>query len=135
MAEADTYRCGRTGAAARGFVLALLACAAGWLMLEAGRGGLTAQAQPTAPEAAGSLIAVTGQVGQDAYGMFLIDPRTRTMCVYRYQPGTNKLQLLAARNVSYDLQLDDYNNAAKTPREIREIVEKQKRIDEVNPPK
>ena len=67
--------------------------------------------------------------------MFLIDPKTRTMCVYRYLANTNKLQLLAARNVSYDLQLDDYNNAAKTPREIREVVEKQKRIDDVNPPK
>ncbi|MCY2929047.1 MAG: hypothetical protein NTV86_06050 [Planctomycetota bacterium] len=135
MAETGDYRRGRTGAAARGFVLALLAVVAACLLIEAARGGSPAQAQPGAPEAPASLIAVTGLVGQDAHGLFLIDPRTRTMCVYRYLGNTNKLQLLAARNVSYDLQLDDYNNAAKSPRDIREIVEKQKRIDEVNPPK
>ena len=116
-------------------VLALLTVTASWLLIEAGRGGTAAQGQPTASESPGALIALTGPIAQDAHGLFLIDPKTRTMCVYRYLANTNKLQLLAARNVSYDLQLDDYNNAAKTPREIREVVEKQKRIDDVNPPK
>lgn len=134
MLDTAENRGGRAGSA-RGLVVALLTVAALYLLIEAGRSGPTAQAQPATPETPAGLIALTGPIGPDAYGMFLIDPKTRTMCVYRYLANTNKLQLLAARNVSYDLQLDDYNNAAKTPREIREIVEKQKRIDEVAPPK
>jgi len=135
MAEAVDDRRGYAVSAARWCVVVLLSVIAACLVIELGFGSGVAGAQPVSAGETSGLVAIAGQVGTDAYGIFLIDTRSRTMCLYRYLATVNKLQFLAARNVSYDLQLDDYNNAAKTPREIKEIVEKQKRLDEVKPQK
>lgn len=133
MAEAVETRHGHAAPAARWAVVALLGVIAGCLVMELGFGTSAAKAQASLEGPPGALTVVSGSIGPDGFGLYVVDTKSRTMCVYRVLGG--KLQLLAARNLSYDLQLDDYNNAPKTPREIREIAEKQKRLDEVRPPR
>lgn len=67
------------------------------------------------------MIAVTGTYGSGASVLYLIDTRTRHMAVYKTENG-RKLELVAARNVSWDLNLETYNDQSEpgyTPRELR----------------
>jgi hypothetical protein len=101
------------------------------LVIELGSGRDAAYAQ-VSQGSSGRVVAVSGQLTRDVYGMFLIDAKNNTMAVYRYLPGNNKLQLVAARNFTYDLQLDDYNTLV-SPREVKKIVDQQKRLTDVDP--
>jgi hypothetical protein len=55
------------------------------------------------------LIAVTGTYGSGASVLYLIDVKTRHLAVYKTDNG-RKVELVAARNIKYDLMLDDYND-------------------------
>jgi predicted RNA-binding Zn-ribbon protein involved in translation (DUF1610 family) len=60
-------------------------------------------------------------------GIVLIDPQSRNLCIYQYQvrnPAHERLTLLAARNIRYDLQLDDYNNADPRPATVKEWLQR-----------
>ena len=52
------------------------------------------------------MIAVTGTYGSGASVLYLIDTRTRHMAVYKVDNG-RKLELVAARNIAFDLNLGD----------------------------
>ena len=116
------------------------------VLLSALSGALVTQALWTSAEARAqtttsgkdNVFAMAGQLSKDNYGIFLVDSGNSTMAIYEWVPDRvqgRMLRLVATRNFAFDLQLDDYNNAAKTPREIKEIAEKQKRLDEVRPQK
>ncbi len=53
----------------------------------------------------------------------LIDPRSRVMAVYHVDRTTGALSLKSVRNVHWDLQIEDFNSANPTPREIRALTE------------
>jgi hypothetical protein len=67
------------------------------------------------------LIAVTGTYGSSASVLYVIDTRTRHMAVYKTDNG-RKLEFVAARDISYDLRLETYNDVSEPgygPRELR----------------
>ena len=67
------------------------------------------------------------QIAPGFDGIVLIDPQSRNLCIYQYQvrnPAHERLTLLAARNFSYDLQLDDYNNADPRPATVKEWLQR-----------
>jgi hypothetical protein len=110
----------------------MAACVAGPALWQAG------QAQPAGAQVSpqGSpegLLAVPAQITRDTYGLFLVDPRQRTICVYAYQAGTRKLQLLASRTYRFDVQLDDWNSSPP-PREIQDLVGQQRRLESMSMP-
>jgi hypothetical protein len=78
------------------------------------------------------LFVAAGQITQDSYGLYLVDPRARRICVYQWLPTPRQLRLLAVRNVRYDLQLDEYNTAP-LPREIRQLVDEGLSLEEASP--
>jgi hypothetical protein len=127
MAQEATSRA--PASAAKWCVAAALAVAAGALLWFAGAGAAQ-DARPAAGSAEGqSVLLVAGQVTSDSYGLYLVDTRSRTMCVYQWQPASRKMRLMSARFYGYDLQLDDYNNEKETaPAEIRKLVEQQRRL-------
>jgi hypothetical protein len=68
------------------------------------------------------LIAVTGSYGSGASVLYLIDTRTRHLAVYKTDNG-RKLEIVAARNLEYDLKLDTYNDGSEpgfTPDALRQ---------------
>ena len=85
---------------------------------------LTAQSgqeEKLAPPAA--LTAFPIQIAPGFDGIVLIDHQNRNLCIYQYNarnPAHERLTLLAARNFRYDLQLEDYNNAAPRPGTVKE---------------
>jgi len=93
----------------------------------------TARAVDPAVGAAGdgSMLAVAGQITRDTYGLYLVDLKNRTICVYQWvtKKRETKLWLLAARTYAFDRELDEYNTEP-SPREIKELVKKARRLDE-----
>jgi len=116
-----------TAAWAKWLIVAVLACAAGMLLVELGRTARAAGGLTSAPAGGKALLLVAAQISPDSYGVYLVEAEKGTICVYQYQPTVRKLRLLASRNFTYDLQLDDYNTQP-LPREIKELVDQQGRL-------
>lgn len=73
------------------------------------------------------LIAVTGQFGSGASALYLIDSRTRHMSVYRVNQAGSQIQLVAARDCTYDFYLQTYNDRTEPgylPANLRRSWEK-----------
>ncbi len=132
-------RPGRMLTAWRWPVVALLGVAASCLLAEA-LAGVEAASVP-APGTSGAAgpgtapFVVAGQITPDTYGLYLVDPQNDTICVYQYlsAPRPGKLKLVAARTYHYDAQLDEYQTDP-SPGEIKLLVEKQRRLRDVETP-
>jgi len=75
----------------------------------------------------GGVFAIAGQITRDTYGLYLVDPRQGTICVYQYISAKRTLRLLAARTFVYDRQLDSYNTEPK-PADIAKMVAEARRL-------
>ena len=126
MSAADPVQPARRQRAAwRQWLTAALAMAAGALLWEAATGSAQESRTGVAGGAAsGATLVVAGQITRDTYGLYLVDPASSRICMYQWVPGgaSGKLRLLAARNYTYDLQLDEYNTELSL-RETKRIVD------------
>ena len=96
------------------------------LLIEVGAGVSAVQAEVSVG-AAGEIVVVAGKVTAETYGLYLVDLKHGTISVYQYLSSKRKLRLMAVRRYTFDTQLDDYNTEP-APREIRDLVGKQKRL-------
>jgi hypothetical protein len=119
--------------AGRWAVVAFLVIIAMSLLVELLAGSQPAAAQVTTAQRTGQVLAVAGQITGDTYGLYLVDLERGIITMYQWAPKERKLRLLAARNFSYDLQLDEYNTEP-SPKEIRDIVGQSRRLGELGPP-
>lgn len=115
-------------------IVVFLGVIAACLVAQVITGSTPVGAQGALPEgvpAPGGVVVVPGQIGPDAYGLYLVDTGRRTISVYQYTSGNvRKLKLLAARTYTYDSQLDEYNTEP-SPRDIKSLVEQHKRLENV----
>lgn len=74
------------------------------------------------------IFAFTGQLGKDSYGLFMMDVDSSNVWCYQYQPGSRKLQLVAARSFLYDRYLEDYQNDAPSPLMTKQMLETQRQM-------
>lgn len=116
------------GSSATWLVLIALVALASWLVFEAGTSVASGVPELAAGSAAGdSVLVVAGQVTRDTYGLYIVDQKNQTICIYQWLPGSHKLRLMAARTYIYDRELDEYNTEP-SPREIRDLVRKARRL-------
>ena len=106
-------------------VVLLLATIAACLALQVGLTLSPATAQDTAGGGTEGVFAIAGQVTPETYGLYLVDVRRGTICLYQYLPSTRKLRLMAARTFALDRQMENYNTEPD-PREIKKLVAEQK---------
>ena len=122
---------GSSGGAAKWLIVILLSVIATCLVIEVGSGPSSAFAADEADAtagAAGRMLAVAGKVTPDTYGIYLVDLKNGTIAVYQYYKArTPQLRLLAVRNFTFDVQLDEYNTEPP-PREIKKLVQQHKRL-------
>jgi len=129
MTETVTQReAGRATPGSMWLIVVLLSVIATALLMEIGFGVSSAQVQVGAA-GKDEVFVVAGQVTSDTYGLYLVDVAKRRICVYQWLPGTRKLRLMAVRNYTFDLRLDEYNTE-KLPREIKKLVEKGKPLED-----
>lgn len=104
--------------------IGLMVAAAGGALEVGGETPAPTQPLPSALHGAGGELMVV-PFGSPEKGVMLsvIDPRQRVMCVYQFEPGTGKIALKSARNLHWDLQLNDFNNEAPLPQEIQSLIE------------
>lgn len=57
----------------------------------------------------------TGEVQQ----FTVVDPATRAMAVYHVNLKSGQIELKSARNLRFDLQLEDYNGVTPKAKEVR----------------
>ncbi|MCI0359122.1 MAG: hypothetical protein L0211_11645 [Planctomycetaceae bacterium] len=84
-----------------------------------------ASAQRAAPDRATSsdLMALSFDAGDGRQQVTVIDPKSRVMAVYHVDRTTGALTLKSVRNIHWDLQIEDFNSANPTPREIRALTD------------
>jgi hypothetical protein len=101
----------------KSIVIAVLAAACAFLAGSiVGRVG-PAQAQQTGSSYAGGTvsanqryIAATGSVGSGMSVLWIVDTEARRLVVYGTNSLGKSLELRAARNIEWDLKLDEYND-------------------------
>lgn len=74
-----------------------------------------------------NIIVTPVQLGNDIYGLAMVDTITERMWVYelsRSSSAHNRLKLIAARNWKYDKLLDQFNTGEPTPEQVRKLIEK-----------
>lgn len=111
-------------------VLAVLFMAAGALLtgLFVSMDSADAQASYGAGSGGPGVYIVAGQISSNTYGLYLVDYDNQTICVYQYSPGDRKLRLMSARTYRFDVKLDEFNTFDPTPREVRDLVSRQRRL-------
>ena len=86
-----------------------------------------AQAQRAAAPERGApgeqLLALSFDAGEGRQQVTVVDPRSRVLAVYHVDRASGALQLRSVRSVAWDLQMEDFNSASPTPREIRNLAE------------
>ncbi len=78
----------------------------------------------------GKVFAIAGQISKDTYGLYLVDMKNSTICVYRLT-NNGQLKLAAARTFIYDCQLDSYNTEP-LPKDVAKLVAKARRLKDIN---
>jgi len=112
-------------------VLVILAGVAVFLGAELVSGGRPAHGQAGLVQS-GNVLADAGRIAADTYGLYLIDRDEGIIVVYQWVPGKpGRLKLVAARNCTFDLELDEYNTEP-SPGEIRALVREGKRLGSVS---
>ena len=77
------------------------------------------------PAPSRSLVVLPGQLSTTTWGCYVLDPDTRTLCIYQYLPGERILKLQAARTIQQDLNLRSFNTSPQ-PAEIEDLLQKEK---------
>ena len=87
----------------------------------------SALAAPLSPQpiaGGGNLYLMPAQFSPNSWGCYVMDIDTQALCAYRYRPTNDgaDLQLVAARKISYDRKLTNFNTQAE-PAEVKQMVE------------
>jgi hypothetical protein len=91
-----------------------------------------AWAQNQAPIAGGAgFFVMPAQFSDNAWGCYLLDVDTQTLCAYQWFLGEKQLRLVAARNFRYDRRLANFNTDHPSPAEVQQLVEKEQADDRV----
>lgn len=102
---------------------------------------LEARAWGQAAPAAGQMLGARGlfmmpmQLSQNEWGLSMMDVDAQTVWIYRINPSTQRMKLIATRSFRDDRFLEDFNNESPTPREVRSEVSKQRQRQEIENPK
>jgi hypothetical protein len=103
--------------------IGLVAAAAGGAWGVGGEPPAPNQPLPNALYRAGDgLIVVPFGTPEKGVMLSVIDPQQRVMSVYQLNPVNGKIALKSARNLRWDLQLNDFNNEAPLPQEIQSLI-------------
>jgi hypothetical protein len=96
---------------------AALGLAVLWMLV--GRESFVFAQRPQAYEASTELIALPTPIDNTRQQLTIIEPRTHVLSVYHLDLATGSVTLKSVRNLSWDLQIDEFNGTKPLPREIR----------------
>jgi len=131
-------------------VMAALILLLGGALLMQGREPM-AYAAPQGVDNQGGFIVATGSSEPNRYDMLwilhkhqphpklklrgadedggILKPEQITLCLYKVERQGEKMKLVAARDIAYDIELQDYNQENPTAKEVLETLKKRMRKD------
>jgi hypothetical protein len=68
------------------------------------------------------LITLSTPAGDNRQMLTVIDPRTRAVAVYHIDTPSGAITLKGVRNISWDLQMVEYNGVSPLPGELRSML-------------
>lgn len=68
------------------------------------------------------IIALHLDGSETADAVALLDTKSRVMSVYHIDRSNGEVSLKSVRNVTWDLQLDEFNGVKPSPKEIKNLV-------------
>ena len=75
-----------------------------------------------AASAAGDMIVHTAPLASGRTQVMVVDVGRRALAVYHVEPDQGVIGLKSVRNITADLQLDEFNTAAPLPAEVRGVT-------------
>ena len=84
-----------------------------------------ASSQPQQIAGGGGLYLMPGQLSSNSWGVYVMDVDRQSLMVYHFDPGAKRLNFIAARELTHDRQLGNYNTFPD-PAEIKSIAEKER---------
>ena len=79
--------------------------------------------RPAAHSTGGELVTMSTAAGEGLQQLTVIDPRTRVVSIYHVDTATGEISLKSVRNITWDLQMMEFNAASPLPREVRSMLE------------
>jgi hypothetical protein len=79
--------------------------------------------RPVATDLSTELIALTTPIDAGRQQLTVIDQRNRVLSIYHLELATGAVTLKSVRNLSWDLQMDEFNGIKPLPREIRGMLQ------------
>jgi hypothetical protein len=106
-------------------LLAIAGLMVAWLGGFGERGNVFAQVprQNLAPGGGSDLVVVSVPSADKGQLLAVVDTKQQMMLVYRVDAVSGKIALKSARNIHFDLQLNDFNNEPPLPQEIKSMIE------------
>lgn len=74
---------------------------------------------------AGKGLALCVSTGENRQLITLIDQETKVMSVYQITLSTGEIELKSVRNLTWDLQMSEYNGVSPLPRDIRTMLQRE----------
>src|SRR6185436_15126063 len=72
------------------------------------------------------LFAFTGQIGQDKYGLWMMDIDAATIWCYEYNPVARRMRLVAGRTFRWDRYLENFGQDDQTtPEKIQKVLDQE----------
>jgi hypothetical protein len=87
-----------------------------------------AQSTPASGQLLGArgIYMMPAQLGNNAWGLYLMDVDAGTICVYKTSPENSHFRLMAARSFKYDRLLEDFNNEPLRPKDVQKLIDDQR---------
>lgn len=85
----------------------------------------TAFAQSSRSAGAHGIYSFSGQIGKNAYGVFMVDVDMGTIWCYRFDQGSKVLTLVAGRDWNFDRHLKNWSTSPP-PEVIEQELEKRR---------
>ena len=74
------------------------------------------------------LYLMPAQLSSNAWGVYVMDVDRQSLMVYHFDPSAKRLNFIAARELTHDRQLGNYNTFPD-PSEIKSIAEKERQTN------
>jgi len=82
-----------------------------------------AEVRPDRSTPSGQLMAFSMPAAEGRQQITVIDPKERAMCVYHIELATGEISLKSVRRIHWDLQIETFNGASPSPRDIRSLLQ------------
>jgi hypothetical protein len=96
----------------------LLGAAVVWAVADARPLAWASQRPGEAMQVGGDLLTMSAAAGE-AQQITIVDPKLRTMTVYHVDNKSGVISLKSVRNITWDMQMVEFNATEPTPRELR----------------